>query len=126
MVYSIVDPSSFENFRAKWYPEVAHHCPYVPFLLVGTKVDLRDDPDVIERLSSRRQAPVPYEAVLALCQEIGGYKVMECSALTQVGLKAVFDEAIRAAFKGSTAKVTTAAQSGSTGRSRGRQGCILL
>ena len=38
----IFSPDSFENVKAKWYPEVRHHCPDVPIILVGTKKDLRD------------------------------------------------------------------------------------
>ena len=26
----------------QWEPEIRHHCPLVPCILVGTKVDLRD------------------------------------------------------------------------------------
>jgi Ras-related C3 botulinum toxin substrate 1 len=94
--FSVVNPASFENVRAKWYPEVSHHCPNTPIILVGTQVDLRDDKPTIEKLSAKKQAPISYEQGLQMMQEIGAVKYMECSALTQSGLKAVFDEAIRA------------------------------
>jgi small GTP-binding protein len=32
--FSLVNPASFENVRAKWYPEVSHHCPNTPLILV--------------------------------------------------------------------------------------------
>jgi len=118
--FSIVNPSSFENVRAKWYPEVSHHCPNTPIILVGTKVDLRDDPATREKLASKKQAPITYEQGLQMVQEIGAVKYMECSALTQTGLKAVFDEAIRAVI----APAPKPGQRGRGGRRGG--GCQLL
>jgi len=94
--FSVVNHSSYENIRAKWYPEVSHHCPNTPIILVGTKVDLREDAPTIEKLTAKGQVPITFEQGLQMMQEIGGVKYMECSALTQTGLKAVFDEAIRA------------------------------
>ncbi|XP_040845677.1 ras-related C3 botulinum toxin substrate 3 isoform X1 [Ochotona curzoniae] len=94
--FSLVSPASFENVRAKWYPEVRHHCPHTPILLVGTKLDLRDDKDTTERLRDKKLAPITYPQGLAMAREIGSVKYLECSALTQRGLKTVFDEAIRA------------------------------
>jgi len=93
--FSVVNPSSFENVRAKWHPEISHHCPS-PIILVGTKIDLREDAGTIESLNTKKQAPITYEQGVQMMQEIGGIKYMECSALTQIGIKAVFDEAMRA------------------------------
>ncbi|CAG8750306.1 16893_t:CDS:2, partial [Acaulospora colombiana] len=42
--FSVTSPASFENVKEKWFPEVHHHCPGVPCLIVGTQIDLRDDP----------------------------------------------------------------------------------
>ncbi len=47
---SVVSPSSFENVKEKWVPEITHHCQKTPFLLVGTQIDLRDDAATIEKL----------------------------------------------------------------------------
>ncbi|XP_039543819.1 ras-related C3 botulinum toxin substrate 1 [Pimephales promelas] len=89
-------PASFENVRAKWYPEVRHHCPNTPIILVGTKLDLRDDKDTIGKLKEKKLTPITYPQGLAMAKEIGAVKYLECSALTQRGLKTVFDEVIRA------------------------------
>ena len=55
----------------QWYPEVRHHCPHTPILLVGTKLDLRDDKDTIERLRDKKLAPITYPQGLAMAREIG-------------------------------------------------------
>ncbi|KIH61501.1 Ras family protein, partial [Ancylostoma duodenale] len=100
------------NFR---YPEVSHHCPTTPIILVGTKADLREDRETIERLRERRLTPISQTQGLVMAKEIKAVKYLECSALTQRGLKQVcfpafslyvphfifcllqvFDEAIRA------------------------------
>ncbi|XDV16207.1 hypothetical protein PO909_016023 [Leuciscus waleckii] len=94
--FSLVDPDSFENIRAKWFPEVRHHCPNTPIILVGTKLDLRDDKDTTEELKEKKQTPITYKQGLAMATETGAVKYLECSALTQMGLKTVFDEAVRA------------------------------
>jgi GTPase SAR1 family protein len=68
----------------------------VPFVLVGNKTDLRDDRDTVQRLSDLGQRPISTEQGEELARRIGAARYVECSALTQQGLKDVFDEAIRA------------------------------
>ena len=86
-------------FLLKWVPEITHHCPKTPFLLVGTQVDLRDDAGTIEKLTKNKQKPIAVENAEKLARELKGVKYVECSALTQKGLKNVFDEAILAALE---------------------------
>jgi small GTP-binding protein len=40
--FSVVSPTSLENVRNMWVPEVKEHCPNVPMVIVGVKSDLRD------------------------------------------------------------------------------------
>ncbi|KAI9835227.1 MAG: Rho GTPase protein rac1 [Thelocarpon superellum] len=94
--FSIVSPPSFDNVTAKWHPEIEHHAPNVPIILVGTKLDLRDDPSTKEALRQKKMEPIGWERANEVKKQIGAVKYIECSALTQRGLKTVFDEAIRA------------------------------
>lgn len=104
MCYSVISRSSFENIRTKWLPEIKQHAPGVPFILVGTKVDLRDDSETLARLREKHQTPVSEAEAQTLAKEIGAHKSLVCSALTQQGLKAVFDEAIRCVLEGAARK----------------------
>lgn len=111
--FSVISPSSFENVKAKWYPEVSHHCPDTPVMLVGTKLDLRDDKDTVDKLSEKNLQPLTYAQGLQMAKEISAVKYLECSALTQKGLKTVFDDAIRAVL---SPRTTT----------KKKKGCMLL
>ncbi|KAH8326808.1 hypothetical protein KR059_012453, partial [Drosophila kikkawai] len=116
--FSVVSPSSFENVKEKvrivlyamattltvilrfqWVPEITHHCQKTPFLLVGTQIDLRDETSTLEKLAKNKQKPITMEQGEKLAKELKAVKYVECSALTQKGLKNVFDEAILAALE---------------------------
>lgn len=71
--------------------ELRENAPSAPIMLVGTKVDLRDD--------ESKAAVKPSEGEQA-AKSLGVYGYLECSALTQKGLKKVFDEAVKAVLRG--------------------------
>lgn len=90
---------------------IIEYCPNTPFLIVGTKIDLRDGCSKI--------SPVGQDQGEKLAKELRAVKYVECSALTQVnfyihekfppliliniflkdGLKNVFDNAIMSTMK---------------------------
>jgi Ras-related C3 botulinum toxin substrate 1 len=87
--FSVASPSSFENVVSKWYPEIKHHCPDAPMILVGTKIDLREDKETLNVLSEQGLSPIKREQGQKLANKIRAVKYLECSALTQRGLKLV-------------------------------------
>jgi len=94
--FSIFSPSSFENVIKKWYPEIRQHMDTIPpLVLVGTKADLRAKQGAIDALRASGEEPVTTEMGEGMMHEIGAYKYLECSALTQEGLTSVFEEAVR-------------------------------
>jgi GTPase SAR1 family protein len=107
-------------------------CAGVPIILVGTKADLRNDEGMLQQLAAKGQRVISLEESNQRAKEIGAVTYMEvclraccslpcahwtdscayfvlvppvqCSALTQEGLKNVFDEAIRASMSKKTEK----------------------
>lgn len=90
LCFSISARNSYKNVLSKWYPELKHHCPNVPIVLVGTKSDLRDQEnmDIITPNECKK-----------LQKKIMASKYVECSAIKQEGLDRVFIEAIRAVLR---------------------------
>ena len=67
--------------------------------VTGTKIDLREDKETLQILAENGQAPIKREQGQKLANKIRAVKYLECSALTQRGLKQVFDEAVRAVLR---------------------------
>jgi len=80
--FSVTQETSFENVRQRWVPEVRHHVDGAKFMIVGTKIDLRESDD---KAISRRRG-------VQLNKDVGGEIYMECSAKTREGLNDVFAE----------------------------------
>uniref|UniRef100_A0A453R6V8 Rac-like GTP-binding protein 3 n=1 Tax=Aegilops tauschii subsp. strangulata TaxID=200361 RepID=A0A453R6V8_AEGTS len=66
LAFSLVSRASYENIMKKWLPELQHHAPSVPIVLVGTKYDLREDkqylldhPGVVPVTAAQVLSPVP-------------------------------------------------------------------
>ena len=111
MCFAVDLPDSLENIHAKWVPEVQHFCPNVPFLLIATKKDLRNDPATKSSMAHDKLEIIRTEQGRTMSEKVGAYAYLECSAKTREGVREVFDAATRAAL----AK-----------RSKIRKGCILL
>ena len=68
-----------------------HFCPDTPIILVGTKLDIRQDPssydEVVDEVSGKEVA-----------SKIGAAGYVECSAMHNTNIREVFHAAIRACF----------------------------
>ena len=95
--FSLISLESLENVGTKWYPEVCKHCPDIPIILVGTKLDLREQ-EVVQ-VAENSFPKITRSRVLQTMNQTGLMKYIECSALTRKGVKNVIDDAIRDALK---------------------------
>ncbi|KAJ5072779.1 hypothetical protein M0811_09476 [Anaeramoeba ignava] len=94
--FSLVSLSSFESVKTKWIPEIIQFSQNVPFILVGTKLDLKEDEQTIQKLDQKGLSPIDFDSAQKLAKEINAYEYLECSSLTQKNLKEVVYEAIKA------------------------------
>lgn len=93
--FSITNPTSMTNVRRKWVPEIRRANPKAQIILCGTKLDLRTDSETLTLLRDRGLVPVTAEDGAALAKELGAFAYIEASAVTQEGMKQVFDTAVR-------------------------------
>jgi len=96
--FSIDSPDSLDNVQEKWYTEVLHFCTGLPIILVGLKLDLRNDPLTMNNLKKTNQKPVTFAEGKAVQEKIGAEKYLECSAKTGDGVREVFQAAAACAL----------------------------
>ncbi|VAI84584.1 unnamed protein product [Triticum turgidum subsp. durum] len=117
LAFSLVSRASYENIMKKWLPELQHHAPSVPIVLVGTKYDLREDKQYL--LDHPGVVPVTTAQGEELRKHIGATCYVECSSKTQQNVKAVFDAAIKVVIKPPTKQRERK-------KKKARQGCASL
>eukprot|EP00116_Pleurobrachia_bachei_P013184 sb/3473446/ len=74
---------SFEKIETEWLPDLKLIFPRVPVILVGSKVDLRDENSV------------SFEEGRHLAAKIGAACYMTCSSKYDIGVTEIFEEAIK-------------------------------
>lgn len=91
LCFSVVCESSLLNVEERWMPELRSSCGQeVPVILVGTKTDLRNDEEIL----NRKERIITKEEGRRVANRIHAHRYMECSALNQTGLAEIFTEAI--------------------------------
>ena len=96
LCFSIDNLRSFQNIFNKWYPEIHHYEPSIPFILVGLKSD--------QRHSIIKKEIVSIEEAQQKAKEIQALHYIECSTLWNENVASVFEIAIKTALKKSNEK----------------------
>jgi small GTP-binding protein len=106
--FSLVDPESLENVRKTWIPEVKEHCPTTPYILVGTKLDLREKfaqcADEYRRNGWERVSSSMAEE---MAETIKAQAYVQCSAKILYNVKEVFETAVKVVLHSPAAQQTS-------------------
>lgn len=95
LCYAVDNVISFNNAKAKWLGELKRY--EVPIVLVGNKVDKRDD-------AEQENDIVTKEMGEKLKDEEGLYAFLECSAIERTNVRKVFETAVEAVSNPRTAE----------------------
>lgn len=121
---SVVEPQSFKSIEKIWIPEMERYAPNTPFIIVGTKTDLRPDSDAISHPQQTQELmPRNSEEGKALAKRVGAVTYMETSVRRSEGIHELFQEAIRVGLQRRSAG-TEPVKSGAKQDSKGK--CIVM
>lgn len=102
VTFSLVSPMSLQNVEDIWVPEIREHCPNTPYILVGTKLNMRDTfSEHEEEYKKNGWKPVTTEEGLAMKEKVLAQEYMECDAFTDLEyLEKIFLDAIKLGVNG--------------------------
>lgn len=110
LCYSADNVDSLERIRAMWLPELQKYAPKVPYILVGTKKDIRENYVYQFELLKKGESEDLLETIVTTqrgseaAQSIGAHGFVECSALYREGTREVFETAAKVALRKSRRK----------------------
>ena len=90
--FAVNSPTSFDNIKSKWVPEIRRYCPDTPIALLGMKADLRfsgyyvQSGDNIQPGSDEPGAKVIIDTTAAeqMAREIGRWYYLYCKLILTV------------------------------------------
>ncbi|XP_062569883.1 cdc42 homolog [Saccostrea cucullata] len=95
--FSIDDVKSLVHVQESWVPELRQHLPNTPFVLVGTKLDVRFQKPDIQVVSS---SYVSTKQGAEVASAVGAYSYVEVSSLSADGVDDLINELVAAAKAG--------------------------
>ncbi|KAN0041796.1 hypothetical protein ACTFIV_004346 [Dictyostelium citrinum] len=105
LCFSVVNRDSFDNVKYKWLPELKANSPGTPFILVGTKTDMRDQQTGGSPTNTTSSPPIAgnnqtlnniitFKEGQKRAKEIKAFNYMECTSRDSTSVAKVVLEAI--------------------------------
>ncbi|KAF2075234.1 hypothetical protein CYY_003452 [Polysphondylium violaceum] len=98
LCFSCVNRDSFDNVKYKWLPELKANSPGTPFILVGTKTDMRDESEKQQAnsppLTGAINPNISSKEGQKRAKEIKAHSYMECTSRDPASVAKVVLEAI--------------------------------
>ena len=94
LCYNVVDREN--GALDSWKEELKYYQPQTPFILVGTKIDLRKDDTLYSK-----------EENINLANNLGACGYLECSSKTSKGVISLFEESVRIYYNHNILKNTS-------------------
>lgn len=94
--FSLVSRSSFDNVESHWIKEVRNFSKEVPFILCGTKMDQKEDPQFVKKMEEKDERPISKEEGEKMAKKLNAHAYVECSGKTQKGMTEVFRQCCEA------------------------------
>ena len=96
----LLQPTSFlcltvENVSGKWYPEITHHVPGVPIILVGT-TGLKKLDSSYSQAKNDDLPPITRKEAEKKAREIHAYCYLEVDMDSAADVRHIFVDAVRA------------------------------
>lgn len=97
LCYSCIQPDSLKSAKTKWMEELGKLSK--PIILIGTKIDMRENEELVSRLKAKNMCPITTKEGQLAAQEIGALGFFEISCKSEEDpLDRVFHEGLLLVF----------------------------